>query len=370
MLFCALVFTSSGFGQTWTQTGAPLTNWSAVACSADGSNVFASADGIYVSTNNGASWTRTGAESAKWVSVACAGDGSKVVAATEWALYASTNRGASWTQGLASVPLFWRVACSGDGTKMMAASQTLMHGGGAIRTSADSGATWDYAYGEGYWIAVACSADGMRLVSVANNPLMGLIPLVLSADFGATWTSGPADFWQSSLACSADGRHVFAGTSDSIHISSDYGSNWVRLPNMGIGSLACSADGSRVIGVHGAIYTSADSGATWVSNSVPVANWSSVACSADGSRLFATVNGGGIYTFQSTPAPALKIRQSGNSVLVSWIVPSMEFDLQESSDLRNWSGVGVTPVLNYTNLHHEVSVPVPPGPRFYRLATP
>ncbi len=134
--------------------------------------------------------------------------------------------------------------------------------------------------------------------------------------------------------------------------------------------MACSADGNRVIGIHGSIYTSADRGATWVSNSVPVANWSSVACSADGSRLFATVNGGGIYTFQATPAPTLNIRQSGNTVLVSWVVPSMEFDLQQSSDLTNWSGVGVTPVLNYTNLCQEVTLPLSQGPRFYRLATP
>jgi hypothetical protein len=46
-------------------------------------------------------------------------------------------------------------------------------------------------------------------------------------------------------------------------------------------------------------------------------------------RVFAAANGGGIYTSQIIPAPVLKMTQSGDSLLLSWIVPSMEFGLQE-----------------------------------------
>ena len=56
-------------------------------------------------------------------------------------------------------------------------------------------------------------------------------------------------------------------------------------------------------------------------------------------------------------------------VLISWIVPSMPFVLQESADLMttNWTGVTTVPKLNFTNLHHEVSVPLSSANRFYRL---
>jgi hypothetical protein len=52
-----------------------------------------------------------------------------------------------------------------------------------------------------------------------------------------------------------------------------------------------------------------------------------------------------------------------------WIVPSMPFVLQENADLNtpNWTVVPMTPILNLTNLHHEVTVPLSGTNRFYRL---
>ena len=68
-------------------------------------------------------------------------------------------------------------------------------------------------------------------------------------------------------------------------------------------SVASSADGTKLVAAAygGAIYTSPDSGVTWISNNVPVRNWFSVASSADGMRLVAVINvistagAGGIY---------------------------------------------------------------------------
>jgi len=47
----------------------------------------------------------------------------------------------------------------------------------------------------------------------------------------------------------------------------------------------------------------------------------------------------------------------------------MPFVLQESADLNtpNWTAVPMTPILNLTNLHHEVTVPLSGTNRFYRL---
>ena len=113
---------------------------------------------------------------------------------------------------------------------------------------------------------------------------------------------------------------------------------------------------------------------TWSGAHPPYANLccnyrSTVASSADGGKLFAAVNGGGIYTFQTTPFPSLSLNRSDTNLLLSWIVPSMDFVLQENSDLaaRNWIDLTNTPRLNLTNLNSEVTVPLPAGNRFYRL---
>jgi hypothetical protein len=89
--------------------------------------------------------------------------------------------------------------------------------------------------------------------------------------------------------------------------------------------------------------------------------------------LVAAVNGGGIYTSQTTPAPVLNIAPSSNNLAFSWILPSTNFVLQQKSDLctANWTDVTNLPVLNLTNLQNQVALPPPAGGNaFYRLKTP
>lgn len=61
--------------------------------------------------------------------------------------------------------------------------------------------------------------------------------------------------------------------------------------------MASSADGSKLVALDyvGLIYTSTDSGVTWIPHD-SARVWSSVATSADGSKLVAAVYGGQIYT--------------------------------------------------------------------------
>src|SRR5262249_55825538 len=93
----------------WSLTAA-ATNayWTAVACSANGSNVVAGIGGvlgsIYRSTNVGASWTATIAPNAAWLSIASSEDGTRLCAVGAASgsvyspgrgyLYTSTNGGA------------------------------------------------------------------------------------------------------------------------------------------------------------------------------------------------------------------------------------------------------------------------------------
>src|SRR5215469_11132888 len=78
--------TNSASAQSWTQTGAPITNWQAVAVSADGSKLIAICGGqasqglIYTSTNSGTNWTPTTAPKTNWTCVACSADGNSLAA--------------------------------------------------------------------------------------------------------------------------------------------------------------------------------------------------------------------------------------------------------------------------------------------------
>jgi hypothetical protein len=173
------------------------------------------------------------------------------------------------------------------------------------------------------------------------------------------------------------------GSSGPIYLKDDASEYSTQITNStAVGwssALASSADGSRlalVVGAYagGPIFTSDDSGVRWEQTDAPVTNWISVASSADGSRLAVTVgdilwNSGGIYTRQTMPRPKLNIAASGSGLLLSWIVPSMPFVLQENANLNttDWIDVPTQPTLNLSNLNHEVSVPLSNTNRFYRL---
>jgi hypothetical protein len=107
-------------------------------------------------------------------------------------------------------------------------------------------------------------------------------------------------------------------------------------------------------------------------------SWFRVGSSADGSKLVATSpdymtglqlhgRSGLIYTLDTTPAPALSLTPGSGSAFLSWLLPSVNFALQQSLDLSSWTEVQATPVLNLTNLEKQVSVPLQSSNRFYRL---
>ena len=76
----------------------------------------------------------------------------------------------------------------------------------------------------------------------------------------------------------------------------------------------------------------------WMLTSAPTPNWSFLASSADGTKLGAALRSG-IYTLQTTPTPSLSIIPSDAITLLSWTIPSMDFGLQQNSELttKNWT---------------------------------
>lgn len=262
------IYTSTNSGATWTATSSGNKNWSSVASSVDGTKLVGtvgdnvSATGqIYTNDNSGAgSWTAK-ASVQQWVSVASSADGTKLIAANyssgaSGGIYISSNSGGTWTFP-ASRPFCSAVASSADGTKLVATVFGNVAQG--IYTSTNSGSTWQQCTNSGDWVAVASSADGTRLVAAAD-PASGTGKIFVSANGGATWsTTSPSQKWT---------------------------------------AVASSADGSRLaaVGSDGVLYTSPDSGSTWLQRSVTNAPWAGITSSADGSKLAAVANGGFIYT--------------------------------------------------------------------------
>jgi len=341
------------FAQTWTQTSAP-SGADAVASSADGTKLVAVVNNwIYVSTNSGTSWTSNSVPLGPFFkSVTSSADGTKLVTASIvvgiCGIYTSTNSGVSWQQTSAPTNYGWNaVASSADGTKLVAVGSPADTYVGPIYTSMDSGTTWvSNSAPILAWNAVASSADGTKLVAAGSSQPA----IYTSTNSGTTWVSN----------CIPD-------------LLSEYGLYWQ--------SVASSADGTKLVAAeeYGVIYTSVNSGTTWTSNSVPLGYWSSVASSADGSKLVAATwaygalaDAYGIYTLDSTPAPSLNIAPSDSNLVLSWIMPSTNFVLQQNLDLTttNWTDVTDTPTLNLCNLQYQVGLSPTNSSGFYRLATP
>ena len=393
----------------WIQTGAPSDTYRAIASSADGAKLVAVSGGsyyagdfgsslsggIYTSTNSGGTWAVRMDGLYWWTSVASSADGAKLAAVCEarsfasaGAIYTSADSGATWTLTTAP-PKYWlAIAMSADGLKLIAADPER------IFMSADSGASWVAAGAPtNQWSSVACSADGSKVlatdVGYPGDSFGGSGLIYRSVDFGTNWaaTPAPALGW-AAIVSSSDGTKLVALEGGDhpfgdVYVSGDSGATWTPTSASG-NAIACSADGTRMVAVGAnGIFVSADSGATWAETNQYLGYGNgfvaSVAVSADGRKGAAAVPdpasfpysapGGDVYIWQATPTPTLSLTPSAGNALLSWTIPSMDFTLQQNSDLSttNWTDVPTPPVLNLTNLQNQVIVPSTNGNAFYRL---
>ena len=233
-----------------------------------------------------------------WFSVAASSDGSTIIAGTsEGSIQISHDSGLTWDAELARRfgAAFEAVTVSSNGMNMAVASQD-----GDIWTSADSGSTWTdrILSGSNHWFALAASSDGSRLVAGTDFGT-----LIESLDFGATWSeiSIPGEHGWFDIAMSSDGQKIIASDypSQRIFISSDWGISWqVHLEGLPVAGVTSSSDGTNLaVGIVGGdIFTSSDSGQTWVDRTNSGSRlWVSLSSSYDGSTIIAGIVGAGVY---------------------------------------------------------------------------
>jgi len=398
---------NSAVAQTWTQTSAPTNHWLSVASSADGSKLIAvdTSGHYYISTNSGITWNtnnepQLGSLYASWSYIANSADGTEYVGASANVIWISTNSGLTWlSNNVPGATFLGPATVSADGSKIAAATGDNASTPSGIYVSTNSGVTWAHTSApSNHWQSVACSADGNKIVAVASDAqLSGSI--YISTNAGFTWVQRASpNLNMFSAASSADGNKLVVASNPIfnfgvtpyvlvspglVYTSTNSGITWVsnNLPNtFAWQGVASSADGNRLVAVSqggNAIFTSTNSGATWISNNVSSQIWIDVASSADGDRFVAvSVNSGngsspgGVYNLYSMPSPQLNVTPSPTNLTLAWTVPSTNFVLQQSTDLVSWSVVTNPPVLNLTNLQNQVTLATSNASGFYRLKMP
>jgi photosystem II stability/assembly factor-like uncharacterized protein len=391
IMLCSLfAAVDRAFAQTWTQTSAPTTNWTSIVSSADGTKLVAACPGTcFISTNSGITWMATNLPPdihffnnvPNFAVLGMSADGTKLAGASDnnGIIGVSTNGGLNWSYPTNYAEAAWEsIVSSADGKNLV-----LTEAGAVVRASTNSGATWyplaDLPNSGSDPQYAAMSANGNCLSVKCDGYVFA------TTNFGNSWQTNILSTPCKEMAASADGtKLVTAPYGSNIYTSTNSGANWIQQtnsPNLLWWSCASSADGTRLAAVSGTaggsgvIYTSNDSGMTWVSNNVPGQQWSQIISSADGNELAAIVNGnhpvaaGGIWISHTTPSPQLNLSFSSGDLNLFWIVPSTHFVLQESPDLSagSWTTMTNSPILDLTHLQDQTTLAPGNDSGFFRL---
>jgi hypothetical protein len=185
---------------------------------------------------------------------------------------------------------------------------------------------------------VASSADGGTLIA-AGGGTQTRTPIFTSTNFGVTWkmSSLPAKSW-TAVACSADGKTLFAT------------------------AFGAFSDGGLCV--------STNSGAIWSTNLALNLWWKSGASSADGNTLLAAADSAQqIYALQTATHPALRFTRQDNNATISWLIPSLDVVLEETTDLANrqWTEVVTPAEMDLNTLRYQVPAQTTNSTLFYRL---
>jgi hypothetical protein len=325
---------ASGGSQAWIDrtagTVAEDLSWDDVASDSTGNHLVAvsgpntSGGDIWTSADAGATWTNqtegTQMSGQWWRSVASDSSGAFLVVVTAFGngnsggedVWTSADAGATWRKSLtvtstATLVVEPTVASDSTGTHLALAD-------GDIWTSADSGATWtDRTKGTPAaaqcWVDMASDASGTHLVAIN-----AYTDIWTSADSGATWTNrtsrtaASGQEWQS-VTSDSSGTHLAAvselsaaGTPGDIWTSVDSGATWINRTIGKVDSpytwaaVASDATGAHLVATaFRDVWTSADSGITWTDQNTGTASsgqvWGAVASDATGTHLVAISSG-------------------------------------------------------------------------------
>ncbi len=228
--------------------------------------------------------------SGKCASLAASADGTQMYAAGSYAIMASLDSGHTWISAIGGFSGTWNgIATSADGNTVIAVGATK-----PIEISLNAGKSWlpVPSTSASNCVAIACSADGTKSVAAVKS---GSVYTNNASGIWSATGSGSAGNWVA-VACAGSGNNRAAANNNGTVYTTVGGSATVTgSPNLT--ALAVSTDGSKLVtcASPGGIYTSTNSGASWVPTGAPTTNWTCLAASADCTRLVAGVSNGFIY---------------------------------------------------------------------------
>ena len=171
-----------------------------------------------------------------------------------------------------------------ESTPSIKINLTLSHAG--------STGSFDMGSSDITYLVDLTSTAALRLGSslVEGNYTMGWVETQPDGNINKNWTS---------IACSADGTKLVATAgADYIYTSTNSGATWTKRISAGFGSwqsVASDSTGANLAAVMLiSIHTSTDYGATWTAQSVPSSDsipWTSITSNSTGTKLAAANNG-------------------------------------------------------------------------------
>jgi len=232
----SLIFISTDYGQTWTQSTSYAdagVKYNAIDCSSDFvyQSLAVNNGKIFTSVDSGVTWVQKTTLSGAY-DICLSQTGAKQYCCATNGVYVSGNYGSTWSLLTASSSFLLvpkAIATSSDGTKItIGTNADSVNYLSYIYTSSNSGATWTQRVIDTNGIpfmSIAMSSDGTKQVAVTYGST-----IYLSSDSGVTWTQGPY-FQAFKVAMSSDGKKItIVGNNNStILYSLDSGVNWISL---------------------------------------------------------------------------------------------------------------------------------------------
>jgi hypothetical protein len=238
------IYTSSNYGNSFTQCAGLTGNWLSIAISASGQYQIATSystpnPGIYISNTYGTSWTVVGSTisllSLSASSISATGKYQSAVN-SNGSLYISSTYGSSFNPVTTTFIGLHDVAVSASGQFISVAC-----GNNGVYISWDFGNTWSQRnLGGNSTISVAMSSSGQYQTSVTNGS--GYI----SNDYGNTWNVNANTNNGLDVAISSSGQYQIVIQVQQLIYSNDYGNSWTILynqPSILLLSIALSASG-------------------------------------------------------------------------------------------------------------------------------
>jgi uncharacterized repeat protein (TIGR02543 family) len=314
----ALMTSAQAAQYTWSNpSGTPNASWHALAMSADGTKIVGAEYGgqIWTSRDSGVTWiNRSEAGNRTWLAVAISQSSEVIYGVFTGGVYRSPDFGQTWFETAAPNCSYVGVATSGA-TNVSVACE----GSGAIYVNTNEGIggsnSWTLSSGTSglNFTDLKSSSDGRKLIA---SVWAGGVYLADDGTFSyENKMSEPlTTFLWSGVGINADGTKLIAtqrgapnfGVGGNVYTSADSGATWVASSgangaNRGEGggdwmSAAVSADGSTLIAVAFSTPTgvsiSRDGGSTWALQQIPGANYIEAAVCGSGGRYAAAAYGG------------------------------------------------------------------------------